>query len=68
MVSEAIEQRGRHLGVRKDARPFAEGEVGGDDNRGSFVEPADEVEQELAAGLSEWQISKFVEDNKVHAG
>jgi hypothetical protein len=28
VVSEAIEQSGRHLGVCKDARPFAEGEIG----------------------------------------
>ena len=38
VVSEAIEQSGRHLGVRKDARPFAEGEIGIDDDRGALVE------------------------------
>ena len=27
VVSEAIEQRGRHFGVADDARPFAEGEL-----------------------------------------
>jgi hypothetical protein len=26
------------------------------------------VEEELAAGLSEWQIAEFVEDDEVHAG
>ena len=26
----------------KYARPFAESEIGGDDDRGAFVEPADE--------------------------
>src|ERR1700687_3915900 len=50
---EAIEQSGRHLGVGKDARPFAECEIGGDDDRGALVEPADEVEPELGAGLGE---------------
>ena len=68
VMGQAIEQRGGHLGVAEDARPFAEGEVGGDDDRGALVEPADEVEQELAAGLSEWQIAEFVEDDEVHAG
>jgi hypothetical protein len=48
VVSVAIEQSGRHLGVCKDAWPFTEGETGGDDDRGALVEPADEVEQELA--------------------
>ena len=26
------------------------------------------MEQELAAGLGEWQISEFIEDDEVHAG
>ena len=30
VMGEAIEERGRHLWVAEDARPFAEGEVGGD--------------------------------------
>ena len=68
MVSETIEQCGGHLGVAEDARPFAEGEIGGDDDRGAFVEPADEMEQELAAGLGEGQIAEFIEDDEVHAG
>ena len=48
VVSEAVEQCGGHLGVAEHARPFAEGEIGGDDDRGSLVEPADEMEEELA--------------------
>ena len=36
VVGQAIEQRGGHLGVAEDARPFAEGEVGGDDDGGAF--------------------------------
>ena len=32
VVGQAIEQSGGHLGVAEDARPLAEGEVGGDDN------------------------------------
>jgi hypothetical protein len=44
VVGQTIEQRGRHLGITEDARPFTEGEVGSDDDRGALVEPADEVE------------------------
>ena len=66
-MSEAIEQRRRHLGIAEHAGPFAEGEVGGDDDRGALVEPTDEVEQELSAGLGERQIAEFVEDDEVHA-
>ena len=51
VVREAVEQRRRHLGVAEHARPFAEGEIGGDDERGALMEPADEVEEQLAAGV-----------------
>ena len=66
-MSQAVEQRGGHLGVAEHAGPLAEGKVRGDDDRGALVEPADEVEQELSARLSEGQITEFVEDNEVHA-
>ncbi len=39
VVGQPIEQRGRHLGVPEDARPFTEGQVGGDDDRSTLVEP-----------------------------
>src|SRR5580704_13378000 len=32
VVGQAIEQRGRHLGITEDAWPFSECEVGGDDD------------------------------------
>ena len=68
VVGQSIEQRGGHLGVAEDARPFAEGEIRGDNDRGALVEPADEVEQELTAGLGEGQIAELIEDDEVHAG
>src|SRR5271168_2883224 len=68
MVREAVEQRGGHLGITKNGRPFAEGEIGRDDDRGALVEAADQVEQQLAAGLGKWQIAQFVEDDEVETG
>ena len=68
VMGEAIEQRGRHLRIAEDARPFAEGEIGGDDDRRSLIEPADEMEQQLPAGLGEGEIAEFVEDDEVEAG
>ena len=55
------------LASPKTLRPFAEGEIGGDDHRGLLVEAADQVEQQLAAGLGERQIAEFVEHDEVHA-
>ena len=34
MVGQAIEQRGGHRGIAEHVGPFAEGEVGGDNDRG----------------------------------
>jgi hypothetical protein len=67
VVGEPVEERRGHLGVAEDAGPFAEGEVGGDDDRGSLVELADEVEEQLAAGLSERQVAELVQDDEVEA-
>ena len=52
VVGEPVEERGGHLGVAEDAGPFSEGEIGGDDHRGPLVEAADQVEQQLSAGLA----------------
>ena len=65
MVGEAIEQRRRHLGINEDVRPFAESQIGRDDDRGALVETADQVEEQLAASLREGQIAEFVEDDEV---
>ena len=68
MVGEPVEQGRGHFGVAKYIRPFAEGEIGGDDDRSALVEAADEVEEQLAAGLGEWQVAEFVENDEVLAG
>ena len=64
VVSEAVGQRGGHLRVAEDGRPFAEGEVGRDDDRGSLVEPADEVEEQLAAGHSRSSLMRSADTPK----
>src|SRR5271166_7206583 len=67
VMGEAVEQRGRHLRIAEHARPFAEGEVGRDDDRGSLIKTADQVEQQLPAGLGEGEIAELVEDDEVEA-
>src|SRR6202040_100374 len=68
MMGQAVEERRRHLGVAKYTGPIAKGQIGGDDDRGALVEPADQMKEQLAAGLSEGQIAELVENNEVHAG
>jgi hypothetical protein len=49
VVGEAIEERGGHLGVAEDGGPFAEAQVGGDDDAGALVELAEQMEQQSSA-------------------
>ena len=65
MVGEPVEERGGHLRIAEHRGPFAEGEVGGDDDRGLLVKAADQVEQELTAGLGERQVAELVQSDEV---
>ena len=49
VMGEPVEESGGHLGVAEDTGPFAEGEVGGEDDGGLLIEAADQVEEQLAA-------------------
>lgn len=56
-MGEPIEQRSGHVGAAEHRGPFAEGEIGGDDDRGALVEPADQMEEVLAAGVGGLRIA-----------
>jgi len=56
-MGEPIEQRRRHLGVAEDGRPFAEAEVGGDDDAGALVEPSQPTVREPANPLQKSTVS-----------
>ena len=68
VVGQTVEQRSGHLGVAEHAGPFAEGEIGGDDDGRALVEPADETEQKLATELSKLHVAEYVEGDEVHPG
>ena len=65
MVGEPIEQRGGHFGVAEDGRPFAEIEIGGQDDRGLFVELGDQVKQQLPGRFGEGQIAKLIKHDEI---
>ena len=64
VVGDAVEQGGGHLGIAEDLDPLGEGQIGSDDQAGALVELADEVEQELAAGLGEGEVAELVDDDE----
>jgi hypothetical protein len=66
-MRQSVEQRGGHLRIAKHARPFGKGEIGGDDDRGALVKLADEMKEQLTAGLGKRQITEFVEEDKIVA-
>lgn len=49
MMGQAVEQSGRHFGIAEDVPPFAETQIGRDDDAGAFVEPAEQMEQQGTA-------------------
>lgn len=49
MMGKPIQQRRGHLGVTEDAGPFAEAEVCRDDDAGSLVELAQQMEEHSTA-------------------
>jgi hypothetical protein len=57
-VREAVQEGRSHFGVAKDTRPFAESEIGGDDDGSALVEPADQMKEELTAGLREGRVAE----------
>ena len=67
VVRQAVEHGGGHLGVAEHLRPIGEGEVSGDQQRCVLVELADQMEQQLPAGLAEWEIAEFVDNDEVMA-
>ena len=67
MMGQTVEQRGGHFGVAKNTRPFAKCEIGCHDHRGLLIEAADQVEQQLSAGLCERQIAELVEHDEILA-
>ncbi len=53
VMGQTVEERGDHLCITEDAGPFAERQVRGDDDGCPLIETADQMKEQLAAGLSE---------------
>ena len=67
-MGETVEQCSGHLGIAKDRGPFAEAEVGGDDDAGALIELAQQMEEQRPARGAERQVSQLIEDHEIEAG
>src|SRR5262245_44928197 len=54
--------------IGQDLRPFAEGEVGGDDRARAFVALGDDLEDELGGALGQSEVAQFVAAEQLDAG
>ena len=68
MVGEAIEQRAGQALIPEDARPFLERQIRRNDSRAAFMTLAEDLEEELGAGLGKRHIAEFVDDEQFDVG
>src|SRR6202030_3424851 len=67
MMRQTIEHGGGHPSVTEYLRPIGKSQIGGDQQRRVFVQLADQVEQQLAARLAEWQVAQLIDGNEIIA-
>src|SRR6516162_6221760 len=67
VVDQPIDGGEGHGGIREDLIPFAEGLIGGNQDRAPLVARADELEQHAGLGLVLGDVGKIIEDQKVEA-
>ena len=59
-MRQAVEQRGRHLGIAKDTGPFREGEIGRDNQTGLLIKPTHQMKQQGPTVLAEREIAQLI--------
>ena len=67
-MSEAVQQGAGQPLRAEDLGPLVEGQVGGDQDRTSLVALAEDLEEELSAGLGEWYEAQLVDDEQLESG
>ena len=67
-MGEAIECGAGQSLAAQDFDPLLEGQVGGDDEAGTFIGGADHVEEELGAELTGRDISELIENQQIELG
>ena len=66
-MGKSVEQGGCHLCIAEYRRPLAEAEVCRDHDTCSFIELAQQMEEESAARGAEGQVAQLIEDHHVGA-
>jgi hypothetical protein len=61
LVGEAVDDGLGESGVGEDLGPFAEGQVGGDDQAAAFVAFGEDLEDEFGGALGQREVAELVE-------
>jgi hypothetical protein len=64
MMKEAVEQCGGDDGIAEDLAPFCKATIGGQDHGAALVARVDELEEQVAATLNDWQVPDLVNDEE----
>ena len=64
---DAVDDRGDQAGVGEDGAPFAEGQVGGDSDRGAFFAFGDDLEQQFGSARVDVDVAELVEAEQVES-
>jgi hypothetical protein len=67
-VREAIDDGLREPRIGEDLGPFAEGQVGGDDQAAAFVALGEDLEDELGGAVGQREVAELVDDDELGAG
>ena len=67
-MGEAVEQRGRHLGIAEYGGPLSEAQIRRDDDARALVELAEQMEEQCAARGAERQVAELVENDEIGIG
>jgi hypothetical protein len=68
MVGEAIEERTRETLALENARPFLKRKIRRDYGRAALVALAEDLKEQFRAGLREWYVTQFVNDEQFDDG
>ena len=68
MMGNSVEQCRGHFGIAEHLYPFCEVEIGGDNQRGFFIELADQVKQQSPTRCWKRQITQFIQNHCIHCG
>lgn len=66
-MREPIPQCSGYRGIPEHGGPLRKRQIGSDQNTGVFVELGQQMKQQGTAGLAEWQVTQFIQNDQIRA-